>query len=137
MTVLILLCVFLSLEEIDQLYMLKRCFHGFWSFTYNLRCWKNISLKSATLNQQINISQEIVIDLWVSSPGCIKKPRTWEDERSVCFKLVFLMLGYDFDIKDCIFISRKCIVSVVWCIMDGQGIIPFLAKKKRKRLLED
>ena len=120
MTVLILLCVFLNLEGIDQLYMLKRCFHGFWSFTYNLWCWKNISLKSTTIDQQINISQEIVLDLWVSSPGCIKKQRTWEDERSVCFKLVFLMLEYDFDIKDCIFISRKYIVSAVWRIMNDQ-----------------
>lgn len=131
MTVFILLCVFLSLEGIDQLYMLKRCFHGFWTFTYNLWCWKNISFKSTTIDQQINISKEIVIDMWVSSSGWIKKQRTWDDERLVCFKLVFLMLEYDFDIKDCIFISRICIVSVVWCIMDDQLIIPFLAKKKK------
>jgi len=36
MPVLILLCVFMSLEEINQLYTLKRCFHGVWPFTYNL-----------------------------------------------------------------------------------------------------
>ena len=83
-------------------------------FTNNLLYWNNISFKNTALDQQICIDHTIVADMCISSPNCITKQREWQDERSMDFQLVFLILRCDFDIQDCIYFSWISIVNVVW-----------------------
>jgi len=83
-------------------------------FTNNLLYWNSISFKNTALDQQIYIDHTIVADMCISSPNCITKQREWQDERSMDFQLVFLILRCDFDIQDCIYFSWISIVNVVW-----------------------
>jgi len=55
--------------------ILRWLFKEIRSFTYNRLCWKSISFKSATLDQHINLDQDIIADMEISSPCYTWKQR--------------------------------------------------------------
>jgi len=111
--------------------VIRRLFNGFQPFTYKLFCYKSISLKSATLAQQVNLDQDIVANVWICFQCCTGKQWEWEDGWLVGFKLVFLILRCDSNIQNCSFLTRIYIVSVVWQITLLEWSVPFPCKKSR------